>query len=335
MRSFRPLGWFVKRLDFFFTYRWTRSALESIVRIIQHCPNLAIVTDGLTSARDLVVLPKPSVFHTMIEHCGRSLRRLEWKFSDFPDLDVASLFRSLNMAPNLEVLSLLFITSTPSRIEGTLPHVYLPKLHTLEFGYWTSGRVIYHSGQWELPAIKRVVASMNPPVVGPVAFMLTHGHKLESFEVSDDTYALDIAHAFVGADNLKEITISIELDQARFPALQSLTRIGLTGLSQLGDETMDEGAALTRLREKLDIIEKHLQNLPSLNVIRLVDLDPHQFEYLERVLSDVDWWDTIVERWSRRGIRLEDWQGELIQAPMGATTFRDFVERQQMTSIHK
>lgn len=324
----RALGCRTRRLDVRMYNPLSRD-MANLARILRCTPNLEIFTNGnshKTSPVGSHSIPPPvrtpdDVIQALLSTCALSLRRVEWTRNECPSWDdLMALLRELRS----------LCTLTLANISGSYPEksqrerLILPNLKTLilgdspSFSHASLGNVplnalltMLSDSPDQLPSLQRLegFSPFSPTFLG------THGHKIRM--VRTVAYTPLLPDIIAKCPNL-DTFITIFPHQFLDPLTHtSLRRIGIFPISEdvVGVPTQIFSAYIMKPLEDL-MCQIDQSELPNLAQVRLRNVGT-----LAGVIEYPKFIRKWQDHWNLRGVRFEDNNGQLFDAPFQPTSW--------------
>ena len=305
------VGAWVKRIDFRMHRQDTDlPCAESVVRLLQCTPNLEIYVNSSGMNSRAPRRTNPSVIQALISCCGKSLKRLDWNFSECPAWgDLAELLRA---TPNLETLRSITVygqsiplsdntlitlkrlkcisLGMPNNMPPYLPHSWDPLLSCLSIS------------PDQLPCLERL--DINP--FPSEAFFAVHGYKLRILRTNAADHLPHLPAALDLSPSLHSLVIPPNLDICLSESHPSIERIGIFPLIEYpveAPERIYEAHVVIPLEECLMLLEQ--MHLPKLRLVKVRNVGSLANVVYHPLLLQF-WW----RRWNIRGVRFEDKMGK-------------------------
>ena len=313
------IGRWTRRIDFRMHRRDTDLACthtaENVIRLLRLTPNLEIYVNSNGRNTQAPGRTHPRIIETLVQHCGQSLKRVEWNLAECPSWhDLAGLLQN---APNLETLSVITIYGQSIPLpDNTL--ITLPNLKTLSLGMPTNAPP-YLPNSWDpllsclsfipnqLPSIERL--DINP--FPRDEFFVMHGPKLRILRTNSSDPLPFLPYALDASPNLHTLIIPPNGDiyLADIGSHPSIERIGIFPVCENSikvPERIYEQHVMQPLEECLLQLED--MELPKLKTIKVRNVGLLA-DVIDHPLLLQFWW----RRWNILGVRFEDKVGKTFE----------------------
>ena len=318
------IGAWVKRIDF----RMHRQDVDlpcadttaKIIRLLNCVPNLEIYVNSNGRNTFAPGRTHPLIINTLISCCGKSLRRVEWNFSECTSwADLASLLQG---TPNLETLRIITIygqnISLPDNTLITLKHLRYLSLgmpnNTLPYlpHSWDPLLSCFCISKDQLPCIERL--DINP--FPSDAFFAAHGYKLRILRTNSPDTIPYLPFALDFCPNLHSLVIPPNVEICLPESHPFIERIGIFPLVEypvVAPGRIYEAQIIAPLEQCLGLIEKMV--LPKLRLVKVRNVGSLA-DVVDHPLLLQFWW----RRWNIRGVRFEDKNGKSFEKVVSGTS---------------
>ncbi|KAJ7740009.1 hypothetical protein DFH07DRAFT_965501 [Mycena maculata] len=289
---------------------------ESLVpRLLRLTPNLMIYVNQNGSDYRPETQTPSAVLEALAEHCGPSLRRLEWSHvGEAPAwCDLANLCQH---APNLRTLRLTWIFSYEKPFRAKM--LDLPFLHTLSLGLipdpvdtivelpmtWDPLLNYLASDREMLPSLRRFDVEVFPT---GLRFFKVHGAKIRFFRTTNWSSPPMLPSTLPLLSNLDDLVLTQSTEYVTLPqAHTTLRRICIAPFMEehiMVPPRMFNSAVLRPLESVLLSIDS--TKLPHLEEVRLRNTG-----ILVNLVDEPAWLLKWAKRWSFRGVKFCDMHGQ-------------------------
>ncbi|KAJ7108562.1 hypothetical protein C8R44DRAFT_834047 [Mycena epipterygia] len=316
-----PFGGWVQRIDFQIPEPLVNHP-DLIPRLLWRTPNLMIYCNQNGSDYRPETQTPTAVLEALAEHCGPSLRRLEWSHvGEAPAwCDLADLCRR---APNLRTLRLTWIFSYRQPFREEMLH--LPSLETLSLGLipdpidivelpitWDPLLNYFASNPEMLPSLRRFEVELFPT---DLRFFRTHGSKIRFFRTTNWTRPPMLPFTLPLLPNLENLVLTQTTEYVTLPPSHpKLRRICIAPFSEehsVVPPRFFNTAVLVPLESVLLSIDS--TKLPSLHEVRLRNIG-----VLMNLVEEPAWLLKWAKRWHFRGVNFCDIRGQSFSNIKGA-----------------
>jgi hypothetical protein len=307
----KKLGERTTRVDFKIVENYN---ILNASRLFRSTPNLMVYTNKNGPGDHPARYTPVGVLKSLIAHCGKTLRRVEWSGPGEPPR-FQDLCAFCNQLPNLTTLRLMSIFSYPPPISGAPPLIRLPSLKTLSLGIipeppqhkqeyaltWDPLLRYLSVSSQQLPSLERLDCDLFPQLT--TSFFDIHGHKLRMLRTSTCFADVFLPDAVAACPNLLDLVIVHGPELVAFPQYHpTLRRICIYPTIDVDVAVpmkIYEHAVITPLDTVLKAVEDMIA--PQLVEVRIRNTGAFR-DITSQTLWLNGWW----RRWNLRRIEFVD-----------------------------